>query len=275
MDTTINKSLGYATVPKSRKSQHTPSKIQADTLFTFTSELKYLLPLIENKAIPPRYCPEDIKYLKIGIDKLAYPMRCFCDINLHRIDEHLSWYGYYGLALTKEWGMKCGIQPVQYINPKSRLVKDFRTAFKSALKSTDESKDSLKLQNYLLHELMYYKPYEGKEKNRNTQKLENKCFTDECEWRYIADVSPLGYKQVYQDENILTGGTLQDINDAIANEKVISLPFTLNDLKYIIIKTEDDFNKINRYIHKLNLDELTTSLLLSKIIIWDLSKGDF
>ena len=29
-------------------------------------------------------------------------MKCFCDINMHKLDEHLSWYGYYGIGLTKE-----------------------------------------------------------------------------------------------------------------------------------------------------------------------------
>lgn len=30
-------------------------------------------------------------------------MKCFCDINLHRIGMHLDWYGYYGLAFEKNW----------------------------------------------------------------------------------------------------------------------------------------------------------------------------
>ena len=78
---------------------HIPSKVQADTLFTFTSEPEFLIEYIKLKMIAPRYCEEDVEYLSIpGIKKMAYPMKCFCDINLHKIDEHLSWYGYYGLA---------------------------------------------------------------------------------------------------------------------------------------------------------------------------------
>lgn len=39
--------------------------------------------------ISPRYCSEDIEYLKIdGIKKMAYPMRCFCDISLPTLDEY-------------------------------------------------------------------------------------------------------------------------------------------------------------------------------------------
>ena len=63
--------------------------------------------------ISPRYCVEDISYLKIPkLKRIAFPMKCFCDINMHRLDVHLGWYGYYGLAFSKEWGMSRGIQPI-------------------------------------------------------------------------------------------------------------------------------------------------------------------
>ena len=108
--------LGKAT-SNIKKHKHIPSKIQADTLFTFTSHLEYLIPIIKLAMISPRYCEEDIRYLKVrGIKRIAYPMKCFCDINLHRLEEHLMWYGYYGLAFSKEWGMKNKIQ-VAIANP--------------------------------------------------------------------------------------------------------------------------------------------------------------
>lgn len=168
-------SVGKASAKSEKTSKHIPSKIQADTLFTFTTELDHIVAYIKNKMVPPRYCEEDIRYLKIPhLKKIAYPMKCFCDINLHRIEEHLQWYGYYGLAFTKYWGMQRQIQPIQYINPNSELRKDFTTAFSAALKSDvrKESKIQLKMKSFLLHEMMYYKPYEGKMKNRNTGKIE-------------------------------------------------------------------------------------------------------
>lgn len=175
-------SLGKASANREKKKNHTPSTIQADTLFTFTTQLNYMISTIKNKMISPRYCEENIRYLKIPkLKKIAYPMKCFCDINMHRLNAHLEWYGYYGLSFSKAWGMQKGIQPVQYINPDSDLCKDFSTAFSSALKA-DPSKESsaqIKMKNFLLHEIMYYKPYEGKMKNRNTEKMANKCFTDE------------------------------------------------------------------------------------------------
>ena len=56
--------MGSATANEVEASSHTPSRIQADTLFTFTSELEFLIPYIENACLYPRYCDEDIEYLR-------------------------------------------------------------------------------------------------------------------------------------------------------------------------------------------------------------------
>lgn len=165
--------LGNASAKKAARKNHTPSNIQSDTLFTFVTQLDYIISTIKNKMISPRYCCEDIRYLKISkLKKIAYPMKCLCDINMHRLDVHLEWYGYYGLAFSKDWGMRKGIQAIQYINKDSALREDFSTAFSAALKidPDKETKAQTKMKNFLLHEMMYYKPYEGKMKNRNTGK---------------------------------------------------------------------------------------------------------
>lgn len=271
-------SVGKASAKSEKTSTHISSKIQADTLFTFTTELDHIVAYIKNKMVPPRYCEEDIRYLKIRhLKKIAYPMKCFCDINLHRIEEHLQWYGYYGLAFTKDWGMQRQIQPIQYINPNSELRKDFTTAFSAALKSDvrKESTIQFKMKSFLLHEMMYYKPYEGKMKNRNTGKIEKKCFTDECEWRFIPDVTRAGFEQVYFDENILNAGGLNDLSNAMSGLQEISLNFDYADLKYIIVKTLSDFDVLAEQIMTWGLDKSGEYQLLSKVIIWDNSKGDF
>lgn len=258
--------------------EHIPSKIQADTLFTFCTELDYILPSIEHKMIPPRYCEEDISFLNLDeFKKAAYPMKCFCDINLHRLTEHLRWYGYYGLAFTKEWGINNRIQPVQYINSNSYLCKDFSTAFSAAYASDrrNESEVQKTLKNYLLHEMMYYKPYDGTMVSRTTKEAKAKCFTDECEWRFIPDVTIAGYEQVYFDEAILNAGILNEISKSMFGIKEISLGFDYTDLKYIIVKTLEDFDSLAARIGSWSLGIDEERRLLSKIIVWDISKEDF
>lgn len=259
-------------------SVHISSKIQADTLFTFMTHLEFLITSVKQSMLSPRYCEEDVSYLNINdIKKLAFPMKCFCDINMHKLDEHLDWYGFYGLAFPKEWGMKNKIQPVQYINPDSYLCEDFSEAFSAALKVKSLEGDSAqsKMKNFLLHEIFYYKPYSGKIENRNTKQIEEKCFTDECEWRFVPNVTSKDYYQVIYNDNVLNSGTLIDLSNSMLGIPEISLKFNYSDLKYIIVKSVADFEKLTKEIINLNLDQIVEHELISKIIIWDKSRGDF
>ena len=259
-----------------KQQEHTPSTIQADTLFSFVTDLKYIIQPLKSRMLSPRFCVEDIRYLQIKeLPKVAIPMKCFCDINLHRMGIHLDWYGYYGIAFTKSWGMIHGIQAVQYINTDSELRKDFSSAFRRALKDDGKGETLLqtKLKNYVLHQLMYMKPYDGRIRNRNTNKTEKKCFTDECEWRYVPDVTKSGYEQVYHDESVINSDLLRGYSDAMEDDPAISLRFSYDDVKYIIVKTKEDCGKL---VERLcDLDQKTVQLLLPKVIIWDNSKGDF
>lgn len=265
-------------VKEEKIKKHIPSKIQADTLFNFCSKLEYLEEPIKTKMLSARYCEENIEYLNLEeIKRISFPMKCFCDINMHKLEDHLSWYGYYGLAFKKEWGMKKGIQPVQYVNPDTELIKDFSESFIKALKidKTKQTESEKVMKNYLLHQLMYFKPYSGKMKNRKNQEEDEKCFTDECEWRFIPNVSRLGYKQIYFDEQVLNAGNLNDISNSMIGKEEISLDFSYDDLKYIIVRTKEDVEKISDTIMKMKIKKEQKRLLISKIIVWDLSGGDF
>lgn len=270
--------LGKVHTEKATPSVHTPSFIQADTLFTFSSQLDFLFPYLKNSCLYPRFCDEDISYLEIpDIKKIYIPMKCFCDINLHRINRHLDWYGYYGLAFSKEWGMRNGIQPIQYINPDSALRKDFSFLFSKAMQSEDSQSNELEnqLKSFMLHELMYYKPYEGYMKNRRTQKVERKCFTDECEWRYIPDLSETGFSQIYYDPNLLNADVMNDISNSLVQIPEVALHFSYSDIKYIIIEDISDFASLVDVINSIEATKTVKDELISKIIIWNKSKGDF
>ena len=276
MDKNTIVSLNNPKVRVSKQKSHTPSTIQADTLFTFTPKLEFLIPYIKTKMISPRYCVEDISYLKIPkLKKIAFPMKCFCDINMHRLGVHLDWYGYYGLAFSKEWGMSRGIQPIQYINQNSELRNDFTTAFSAALSAPMTRKGSAqeKMKSFLLHELMYYKPYDGKMENRNTGKTEVKCFTDECEWRFVPNVTPAGFEQAFHGKMIVNAGVLEEISNSMAGIPEISLQFEYDDLKYIIVKTRADFEKLVKEIS--DFDDSVQHELIAKILIWDVAGRDF
>ena len=203
MDNKLIVSLNKPQIRVSKPKQHTPSTIQADTLFTFTPKLEFLIPYIKTKMISPRYCVEDISYLKIPkLKKIAFPMKCFCDINMHRLNVHLDWYGYYGLAFSKEWGMSRGIQPIQYINQNSELRNDFTAAFSAALTAPMTRKGSAqeKMKSFLLHELMYYKPYDGKMENRNTGKQKLNVLPMNASGALFLMLLPLGLNKLFMEK---------------------------------------------------------------------------
>ena len=61
---------------------------------------------------------------------------------------------------------------------------------------------------------------------------------------------------------------MQEINTSTLN-------FGYNDIKYIIVKTEDDFIEVQQLIEQFDLNQIDKYKLVSKLIIWDESMGDF
>ena len=245
----------------------------ADTLFNFVKERKFLEDAIRSKKLSARYCKENIEYLHLGIKEIAFPMKCFCDINMHKLEEHLSWYGYYGIAFSKKWGMEQGIQPLQYINPESELCKEYGLAFKDALRNND--KEYQKLRDYIALQLMYLKPYSGPFKNRITGRPQNKCFTDECEWRFVADVTALEMEEIITDPIKMAEGVLLLMSNSLNGREEASLSFENKDIKYIILEDISDYNAFLEFIENLDIENEYKKLLISKLLVWSEAKGDF
>lgn len=245
----------------------------ADTLFNFVKERKFLEDAIRSKKLSARYCKENIEYLHLGIKEIAFPMKCFCDINMHKLEEHLSWYGYYGIAFSKKWGMEQGIQPLQYINPESELCKEYGLAFKDALRNND--KEYQKLRDYIALQLMYLKPYSGPFKNRITGRPQNKCFTDECEWRFVADVTALEMEEIITDPIKMAEGVLLLMSNSLNGREEASLSFEYKDIKYIILEDISDYNAFLEFIENLDIENEYKNLLISKLLVWSEAKGDF
>lgn len=266
-----NKIQKFTTSEKIITSEHIASTIQADTLFTFTKKSEYMFEWLKAKQMFPRYNREDVEYLRLNeIKRIAYPMKCFCDINLHKLEDHLRFYGYYGLAFTKEWGMKKGIQPVHYINSESELANDFSAVIEKLFKEIGNEVDSEELsflKSYTIHQLMYSKPYSGK------MGEQEKCFTDECEWRFVPNVSDI-LPQVLYEETQLQDDFLNILSLKI-KKQAYSLEFEYKDIKYIILNNEKDLQPLSEFINETEISETDKYLLMSKIIVWDKSKGDF
>lgn len=261
--------------------KHVPSTVQPDTLLHFVSKFEYLRSTLKRREIMPRYCKENFRYLNLGAVKdLAFPMSCFCDIGLQKLESHMECYGGFGVAFPKAWCIEQGFQPVHYLNDKAPLAVDVRRAFKASQRTLGRSAlgEEEILANYLLHQLMYFKPYQGMMEYRVDGRRHRKCFTDECEWRYIPDLSEEELPMVIVDDWKINN-YLHDFSKALSSYPNASIKFNYDDLKYVMIDNASTFadllSEIDKWRQDGEISESDANRLLSKVLVWDEIRGDF
>ena len=175
--------------------------------------------------------------------------------------------------------MQNDIQPVHYLNENSTLRKDISDTFQRILKEGDkeETETQIMLKDYLLHELMFYKPYQGNFVNRNTNEKSKKCFCDECEWRYVPNVRGIGLKQAIPEHEIPNTGllTLWLLGILERDERVfMSVRLFIVCAGYGQVPTLDEYRQLVENIDLWKLGDEKYDIL-SKIIVWEQSRGDF
>ena len=275
--------------------------IKSNSLFHFTLKEEYLLDILEN-GFWPRYCFEDIEWLipkdlknelekqeednlcisfikdliKNNISSIAYPMSCFCDIPLSKITAHTDFYGGFGLGMTKEWGIRKGLNPIFYLSDNSiipNLIQSFllKTVPIDFWKSIQSEKTN---QNTIIQLMKFLKPLSGKMKVNGIEVTKN--FDEECEWRY----APASYENnSFQNFllNFLANNNEELQNQNLITKKDASLKFEPSDIKYIFVPEDSNIptiiNKINTIFTDCPDDERL--LLLSKVISLETIRKDF
>ena len=275
--------------------------IKSNSLFHFTPKEEYLLDILEN-GFWPRFCSEDIEWLipkdfknelekqeennlfetlikqliKYNISSIAYPMSCFCDIPLSKITAHTDFYGSFGLGMTKEWGIRKGLNPIFYLSDNSiipNLIRNF------ILKNIPV--DAIRLliskelsPNTTLQLMKFLKPLRGKMKVNGKEVTKN--FDEECEWRYAPTSDENSPFQNFLP-NILSGNNEELQNSNAITKKFASLKFEPSDIKYIFVPENSYIpiiiNKINNIFK--DYPENERLILLSKVISLDTIRQDF
>ena len=167
-----------------------PSHQFSDCLYNFSGAPDRFYAALEKGGFTLNYVVEDVKYLGVeGLERLAIAMLCFCDIptERHRMLPHLEQYGRFGIGLTKNWGIRHGVQPVHYLSSGSPYCEDLREAFAAAMEihraHVDGSPEAI-VSSFLATTLAYVKPtYE--ERPDNGDYTLGYSFEDECEWRFV------------------------------------------------------------------------------------------
>lgn len=245
----------------------------ANSLFTCMKRIDFLQSILRKMKIYPRYYKEDLSYLKLeGLDGIAYPMKCFCDIFLNKLENHMSSYGNYGIALTKEWGVLNKLQPVQYINENSSLYSTIQDIYyDNKNKFKYGKKDSFHNIIGFIKPIYGKMPYDGGVIEKN--------FHDEKEWRYIPDINPRDRKFFAYIEKPYIINT-QDLLDERSNKFFLKdkygLKFSADDVRYIMIAAENERELMIDFIIKnCRFPREEKYKLISKITILNEMKGDW
>lgn len=151
-----------------------------------------------------------------------------------------------------------------------KLPLDFMQRFSTAFTSAMQAEQTIPAIDYLLTQMFYLKPIEGI-MPRDGKEI-SKNFTDECEWRFIPDISQIGLPSAVTDDNMASIGVL---NRTIADNECCWLKFSLSDIKYIILQNEDDFVDLCKIINEVTNDDTVRKKLIFQVLIWENVKEDF
>lgn len=246
----------------------------ANTLFHFMGKFEYLVSCLKRRALVPRYCKEDIRYLHLesgGIEygEIAILQKCFCDIPLHNLaaplaligtgdafdslpdkekaqlekrNTHFDFYGEYAIGFSKDWGERHNLQPIHYLNPDSCFCKDFAKLLHSAIEDDDAPDEYVQ---DIINRLGYIKPLRGVMKRSLSRgsfapiEVEFiKNFHDEQEWRYIPSNEVL---QPNKKEAVIANPTLIPLMNEISHQfeeeqhQALWLSFSFDDIRYLIV----------------------------------------
>jgi hypothetical protein len=213
---------------------------KSHTLFHFTKS-KEVLQIILKNGFWPRYCLEDVAWLGVSqFDYIGYPMVCFCDIPLSRIEDHIAFYGSFGLGMSRQWAEKNGLNPVMYVAGENHVSSEFLKLNEHAnnLKEVEQKKAKITMRYLLAHA----KPTTGT-MVVSGEPLE-KAFYQESEWRYVP-------KNENIDEYLLRTEHLASDKLEESNNKTkenCMLQFLPSDVKYIFVKSDAEIPSIMNFI---------------------------
>lgn len=207
-------------------------QLSANTLFHFTKKFEWLVKIVRCK-FKPRLVLENYDSMGFVNMKFAAPMVCYCDIRLSQIYSHMEEYGYFGIGLTKEWGIKNGLNPLLYVpSGNSSLLKTYQEFF------TRDNKNY----NEIMKLLFYLKPYRGPQYNEKAKEERIRNFYNEREWRYLY-FEESDFWPIKEDEyNCVEKRDL--INASL--QQVDGMNFEISDIRYILVESDEQKDEIGR-----------------------------
>ena len=201
-------------------------------------------------------------------------MVSFCDLRLTQLSNpnisiHTTDFGMYGIGFYKNWGIKNGISPVVYVNTNSissRLISTLVSEFRHGSSGTTAASQITKVKGSIPDLIKFLKPYEGHyQKGKRKKKIRR--YYDEREWRFV----PKNHFPVIPETRF------DDQEVELLNKKLYSqlLKFSPSDVKFIILKNENDKERIAKVIKRLGYNKKDETDLITKIITFNELNEDY
>lgn len=243
--------------------------LSSNTLIHFTST-KDALKSILTESFKLKYCQESV-VLHGTKATVHIPMISFCDIPLSQIKNHIASYGHYGIGLSREWAVRNRLNPVLYVQGKSSLAQSYEDLLKHLLEEERKSAADKTARRIAKDIIRYIKNYEGP-LQRGQTKVAKYRFSDEREWRYVPDRDAC--------HMLYTAESFEEKGKDAANGELASLrlDFDPDDIKYIVIKSDEEISEFVEHLRKAKGDKyswrqverLTTRILTSEQIHGDI-----
>lgn len=247
------------------------------TIFHFTNKYCSIINILKSLYFKLSYAREHIDFGSETRD-FAVPMVSFCDLRIKETLTHIEKYGNFGIGFSKEWAIKSGLNPVLYLTNNNEisenLMEDLKILFKMLTRAgvIDENCNSQELQKVYhryLNIVRFVKNYEGSLHRKGNTRFYR--FADENEWRYVL---PLDFEKL--DLFIKPATSVESSEDKLKANEVIkeyNLKFSLDDIRYLIVKQDSYRDSLIDYLNSTNA--VCLDFLKTRIVTVDQIKNDF
>lgn len=185
-----------------------------------------------------------------------FPMISFCSTPLNDAICRMKSYGQYGIALSRNWGIKNRLNPVVYMEPNSELTRSFVKSF-YWIRKYRPSDINFSISDHGLGEkyiairslvgtFAYAKNFYGPLYRKGEMISEQYPFGYEREWRLWTSHDNLP-RFVYASEFRENLSLKEDLNSKVDN----LVRFSADDIESVVVGEESDVGKIKKLLKTL------------------------
>lgn len=182
----------------------------------------------------------------------AYPMISLCDLPFSEMSDYLGKYGDYTIGFNRKWGLMNHFNPVWYCDQNSYVERHIQE----------------EINNGNLSIAAYVKPVEGA---LETQKYiyKNYRYYDEREVRIVPSRKAM---DEIKEEWSLSSVEYEEYKTRHANKAIIPklfIPFSWADVRFIIVKAENQINYFRKLLADLKCDNTSIGIFSQKRVRQD------